>query len=65
MTGTYRRHLTLASEDVTMTDDRLPFQLVLWTREKHLSRHLSGVAPSEGAAYWSFGRKRRLGGEQT
>lgn len=61
--GTYRRRFTLASGRFAMLDDGLGFQLVPWTPslEKHLGRHISGVARSDGGIDWSFGRKRGLG----
>ncbi|MAB15275.1 VirD2 family relaxase/mobilization nuclease [Parvibaculum sp.] len=61
--GTYRQRLTLASGRFAMIDDGLGFQLVPWTpsMEKHLGRHISGVAREDGGVDWSFGRKRGLG----
>jgi hypothetical protein len=61
--GTYRQRLTLASGRFAMIDDGLGFQLVPWTPslEKHLGRHVSGLARSNGGVDWSFGRKRGLG----
>tara|TARA_R110000868_G_scaffold91039_1_gene252463 strand:+ start:80 stop:1819 length:1740 start_codon:yes stop_codon:yes gene_type:complete len=61
--GTYRQRLTLASGRFAMLDDGLGFQLVPWTPalEKHLGRHVSGVARSDGGMDWSFARKRGLG----
>lgn len=61
--GTYRQRLTLASGRFAMLDDGLGFQLVPWTPalEKHLGRHVSGVARSDGGIDWSFARKRGLG----
>ena len=46
-----------------MLDDGLGFQLVPWTPalEKHLGRHVSGVARNDGGIDWSFARKRGLG----
>ena len=61
--GAYRQRLTLASGRFAMIDDGLGFQLVPWTpsMEKHLGRHISGVARGDGGVDWSFGRKRGLG----
>ena len=60
--GTFRQRLTLASGRFAMIDDGLGFQLVPWppSMEKHLGRHISGVARSDGGVDWSFGRKRGL-----
>lgn len=61
--GAYRQRLVLASGRFAMLDDGLGFQLVPWTPslEKHLGRHVSGVARDDGGIDWSFGRKRGLG----
>ncbi|CAH0497818.1 VirD2 family relaxase/mobilization nuclease [Novosphingobium sp. CECT 9465] len=61
--GTYRQRLTLASGRFAMLDDGLGFQLVPWTPalERHLGRHVSGVARNDGGIDWSFARKRGLG----
>jgi type IV secretory pathway VirD2 relaxase len=61
--GTYRQRLTLASGRFAMIDEGLGFQLVPWTpsMEKHLGRHISGIARGDGGVDWSFGRKRGLG----
>ena len=61
--GSYRQRFTLASGRFAMLDDGLGFQLVPWTPslEKHLGRHVSGIARSDGGIDWSFGRKRGLG----
>ncbi|WP_418025522.1 relaxase/mobilization nuclease domain-containing protein (plasmid) [Paracoccus sp. TD-10] len=61
--GTYRRRFTLASGRFAMIDDGLGFKLVPWTPslERHLDRHVSGVARADGGVDWSFGRKRGLG----
>ncbi|MER8751651.1 relaxase/mobilization nuclease and DUF3363 domain-containing protein [Mesorhizobium sp. M1050] len=63
VTGSYRQRFTLASGRFAMIDDGLGFQLVPWTPslEKHLGRHVSGVARNDGGIDWSFGRKRGLG----
>jgi len=61
--GAYRQRVALASGRFAMLDDGLGFQLVPWTPslEKHLGRHVSGVARDDGGVDWSFGRKRGLG----
>ncbi|ABL68256.1 relaxase/mobilization nuclease and DUF3363 domain-containing protein [Paracoccus denitrificans] len=61
--GTYRRRFALASGRFAMIDDGLGFKLVPWTPslERHLDRHVSGVARADGGVDWSFGRKRGLG----
>ncbi|RJT27839.1 DUF3363 domain-containing protein [Mesorhizobium waimense] len=63
VTGSYRRRFTLASGRFAMIDDGLSFQLVPWTPslEKHLGRHVSGVARNDGGIDWSFARMRGLG----
>jgi type IV secretory pathway VirD2 relaxase len=60
--GTYRQRLTLASGRFAMIDNGLGFALVPWTPalDRHLGRHVSGVAKGSGGIEWSFGRKRRL-----
>lgn len=66
--GTYRQRLTLASGRFAMLevvggDGGLGFQLVPWTPalEKHLGRHVSGIARADGGIDWGFARKRGLG----
>ena len=61
--GTYRRRFDLASGRFAMLDDGLGFQLVPWSPslERHLGRHVSGVARGDGGIDWSFGRKRGIG----
>jgi len=61
--GAYRQRFTLASGRFAMIEDGLGFQLVPWTPslEKHLGRHVSGVARGDGGVDWRFGRKRGLG----
>jgi type IV secretory pathway VirD2 relaxase len=61
--GSYRQRYTLASGRFAMIDDGLGFQLVPWTPslEKHLGRHVSGVARNDDGIDWSFARKRGLG----
>lgn len=63
VTGSYRQRFTLASGRFAMIDDGLGFQLVPWTPslEKHLGRHVSGIARDDGGIDWSFARKRSLG----
>ena len=60
--GSYRQRFTLSSGRFAMIDDDLGFQLVPWTPslEKHLGRHVSGIARGDGGVDWSFGRKRGL-----
>ncbi len=61
--GAYRQRLALASGRFAMIDDGLGFQLVPWSPslEKHIGRHVSGVARDDGGVDWDFGRKRGLG----
>ena len=61
--GAYRQRLALASGRFAMIDDGLGFQLVPWSPslDKHLGKHVSGVARADGGVDWSFGRKRGLG----
>lgn len=63
VTGSYRQRFMLASGRFAMIDDGLGFQLVPWTPslEKHLGRHVSGVARNDDSIEWSFARKRGLG----
>ena len=60
--GTYRQRLTLTSGRFAMIDNGLGFALAPWTPtlEKHLGRHVSGVAKEGGGIEWGFGRKRSL-----
>jgi type IV secretory pathway VirD2 relaxase len=60
--GTYRQRLTLTSGRFAMIDNGLGFALVPWTPalDRHLGRHVSGVARGGGGIEWSFGRKRGL-----
>jgi hypothetical protein len=60
--GTYRESLTLTSGRFAMIDNGLGFALVPWTPEldRHLGRHVVGVAHESGGIEWSFGRKRGL-----
>jgi hypothetical protein len=46
-----------------MIDDGFGFQLVPWTPsvEKHLSKHISGIARSNGGVNWDFGRTSGIG----
>ncbi|MEC5292247.1 relaxase/mobilization nuclease domain-containing protein [Aurantimonas sp. C2-3-R2] len=62
VSGTYQRRITLASGRFAMIDDGLGFQLVPWTPtvEKHLGKHVSGIARSNGGVDWDFGRNRGL-----
>ncbi len=61
--GTYRQRFVLASGRFAMVDDGLGFKLVPWTPsiEKHLGKHISGIARADGGVDWSFGRMRGLG----
>jgi len=61
--GLYRQRLMLASGRFAMIDDGLGFQLVPWTPsiEKHIGKHISGVARADGGIDWNFGRQRGLG----
>ncbi|QPC86413.1 DUF3363 domain-containing protein [Mesorhizobium sp. NBSH29] len=61
--GTYQRRIALASGRFAMIDDGLGFQLVPWTPsiEKHLGKHISGIARGNGGVDWDFGRNRGLG----
>ncbi len=60
--GIYRQRLALASGRFAMIDDGQGFSLVPWTStlERHLGRHVAGVA-TVGGVDWSFGRKRGIG----
>jgi hypothetical protein len=60
--GTYRQRLTLTSGRFAMIDNGLGFALVPWTPalDRHLGRHVAGVAKESGGIEWSFGRKRGL-----
>lgn len=61
--GTYRQRFALASGRFALIDDGLGFKLVPWTPsvERHMGRHISGVARPDGGIDWPFGRKRGLG----
>jgi type IV secretory pathway VirD2 relaxase len=61
--GIYRQRLALASGRFAMLDDGLGFQLVPWSPslDRHLAKHVSGVARGDGGVDWSFSRKRGLG----
>jgi len=63
VTGTYRQRFALASGRFAMIDDGLGFQLVPWSPslEKHLGRHVSGIAHGARGIDWSFGWKRGIG----
>jgi hypothetical protein len=60
--GIYRQSLRLTSGRYAMIDSGLGFALVPWTTEldRHLGRHVTGVAKESGGIDWSFGRKRGL-----
>lgn len=61
--GQYVRRLNLTSGRFAMIDDGLGFSLVPWSPalERHLGRHVSGLARSDGGVDWNFGRRRGLG----
>lgn len=61
--GTYQRRIALASGRFAMIDDGLGFQLVPWTPsvEKHLGKHISGIARGNGGVDWDFSRRRGIG----
>jgi hypothetical protein len=58
--GTYRQRLTLTSGRFAMIDKGLGFALVPWTPplDRHLGRHVAGVAKESGGIEWSLGRRR-------
>jgi Protein of unknown function (DUF3363) len=60
--GTYRQRLSLTSDRFAMIDTDLGFALVPWTPalDRHLGRHVTGVAKESGGIEWSFGCKRGL-----
>jgi hypothetical protein len=60
--GTYRQRLSLTSGRFAMIDNGLGFALVPWAPalDKHLGRHVAGVAKESGGIEWSFGRKREV-----
>jgi predicted RNase H-like nuclease (RuvC/YqgF family) len=61
--GTYRQRLALTSGRFAMIDNGLGFALVPWTPtlEKHLGRHVAGIAKDGGGGIeWGFGRRRGL-----
>lgn len=60
--GTYQRRIALASGRFAMIDDGLGFQLVPWTPsvERHLGKHISGVARGNGGVDWDFGKARGI-----
>jgi hypothetical protein len=62
LAGTYRQRLSLTSGRFAMIDNGLGFALVPWTPalDKHLGRHVAGVAKESGGIEWNFGRKRGL-----
>lgn len=63
VSGTYQRRVALASGRFAMIGDGLGFQLVPWTPsiEKHLGKHISGIARGNGGVDWDFGRNRGIG----
>ncbi|TPK95303.1 MULTISPECIES: VirD2 family relaxase/mobilization nuclease [unclassified Mesorhizobium] len=62
VSGVYSQRFSLASGRFAMIDDGFGFQLVPWSPsiEKHLDRHVSGIARTSGGVDWSFGQKRGL-----
>jgi type IV secretory pathway VirD2 relaxase len=60
--GTYCQRLPLTSGRFAMIDNGLGFALVPWTPEldRHLGRHVAGIARESGGIEWNFGRKRGL-----
>jgi len=62
VTGTYRQRLSLTSGRFAMIDNGLGFVLVPWTPalDRHLGRHVAGLAKENGGIEWSFGRRRGL-----
>jgi type IV secretory pathway VirD2 relaxase len=60
--GTYRQRLTLTSGRFAVIDNGLGFALVPWTPalDRHLGRHVAGVAKESGGVEWSFGRRRGI-----
>ncbi len=62
VSGVYHQRITLASGRFAMVDGGVGFSLVPWTPalERHLGRHVSGVADGTGVN-WSFGKKLGIG----
>ncbi len=60
--GTYRQRLSLTSGRFAMIDNGLGFALVPWTPvlDRHLGRHVAGVAKESGGIEWSFGRRLEI-----
>jgi hypothetical protein len=60
--GTYRQRLTLTSGRFAMIDNGLGFALVPSTPalDRHLGRHVAGIATESGGIEWSFELKRGL-----
>ncbi|MET2830912.1 relaxase/mobilization nuclease domain-containing protein [Mesorhizobium shangrilense] len=63
VSGIYRQRFSLASGRFAMIDDGLGFQLVPWSPsvERHLGKHISGIAYAGGRVDWTFGKERALG----
>ncbi|TYB86087.1 VirD2 family relaxase/mobilization nuclease [Oceaniovalibus sp. ACAM 378] len=63
VSGTYQRRIALASGRFAMIDDGLGFQFVPWTPsiERHLGKHISGIARGSGGVDWALGGNRGLG----
>ena len=62
VTGIYRQRLILSSGRFAVIDDGLGFRLVPWSPslERHLGRHVAGIARADGGVDWDFGRSRGL-----
>jgi hypothetical protein len=64
--GTFRQRLTLTSGRIAVIGNGLGFALVPWTPalDKHLGRHVAGVAKESGGIDWSFGASAGWRSEQ-
>ena len=60
VSGTYRKHITLASGRFAMIDDGVGFQLVPWRRdlERYLGKEIAGKVNARGGVDWNFARSR-------
>jgi type IV secretory pathway VirD2 relaxase len=63
ISGTLIGTANLASGRYAMIDDGLGFSLVPWRPilERHLDRHVTGIAMPDGGIDWTLGRSRDLG----
>lgn len=63
ISGQYIRRLSLTSGRFAMIDDGFGFSLVPWSPslERHVGRHVAGLARADGGVEWGFGRSRGLG----